>query len=87
MPAFRTKKMTRPALGCLGNIVPRPTPFAAKIDPYVIEINVEAARLIAIGPKLLQAAPQYQCMRKVLAAEAAGPPQPEECPPGAGIFP
>jgi NTE family protein len=92
---------------------PKPTAFAADIDPYVIEINFEAAaqipgedpryyldlptsfklsreqvtRLVTIGPKLLQAAPQYQCMRKVLAAEAEGRPRPEECPAGAGIFP
>jgi NTE family protein len=92
---------------------PRPMPFAAEIDPYVIEINFEAAaqipgedpqyylnlptsfnlsktqvaRLVAIGPRLLQAAPQYQCLLKVLAAEAEGRPRPEECPAGAGIFP
>ena len=92
---------------------PKPIPFAADIDPYVIEINFEAAsqipgedpryyldlptsfklskeqvaKLIAIGPKLLQAAPQYQCLLKVLAAEAEGLPRPEACPVGAGIFP
>ena len=92
---------------------PKPIPFAADIDPYVIEINFEAAaqipgedpryylnlptsfklskeqvaKLIAIGPKLLQAAPQYQCMLKVLAAEAEGQSRPEACPAGAGIFP
>ena len=92
---------------------PKPIPFAADIDPYVIEINFEAAgqipgedpndylnlptsfklrkaqvaRLIAIGPKLLQAAPQYQCLLKVLAAEAQGRSRPAECPQGAGIFP
>ena len=92
---------------------PKPFPFAADIDPYVIEINFEAAgqipgedpgyylnlptsfklskeqveKLIAIGPKLLQAAPQYQCMLSVLAAEAEGQPRPEGCPVGAGIFP
>jgi NTE family protein len=92
---------------------PKPIPFAADIDPYVIEINFEAAdqvpgedpryyldlptsfklskeqvaKLIAIGPKLLQAAPQYQCMLKVLDAEAGGQPRPESCPAGAGIFP
>ena len=92
---------------------PKPIPFAADIDPYVIEINFEAAsqipgedpryyldlptsfklskeqvaKLIAIGPKLLQATPQYQCMLKVLAAEAEGQPRPEACPVGAGIFP
>jgi len=92
---------------------PKPVPFAADLDPYVIEINFEAAgqipmedpsyylglptsfklskeqvaKLVAIGPKLLQAAPQYQCMLKVLAAEAKGRPRPEACPVGAGIFP
>lgn len=92
---------------------PKPVPFAADLDPYVIEINFEAssqipgedpryyldlptsfklskeqvARLTAIGPKLLQAAPQYLCLLKVLAAEAEGRPRPEECPVGVGIFP
>ncbi len=92
---------------------PKPIPFAADLDPYVIEINFEAtsqipgedpryyldlptsfklskeqvAKLVAIGPKLLQAAPQYQCLLKVLAAEAEGQPRPEACPVGAGIFP
>lgn len=92
---------------------PQPVPFAADLDPYVIEINFEAinqlpdedpryyldlptsfklsreqvAKLVAIGPKLLAAAPQYQCLTKVLAAEAAGLPRPAECPVGAGIFP
>jgi NTE family protein len=92
---------------------PKPIPFAAGIDPYVIEINFEAinqipgedpnfylnlptsfklskeqvAKLITIGPKLLQAAPQYQCLLKVLATEAGGRPRPEACPVGAGIFP
>lgn len=92
---------------------PKPVPFAADIDPYVIEINFEAAsqipdedpryyldlptsfklskeqvtKTVAIGPKLLQAAPQFQCMLQVLAAEAEGQPRPEECPVGAGIFP
>ena len=42
-------------------------------------------KLIAIGPKLLQASPQYQCLLKVLAAEAEGRPRPQECPVGAGI--
>ena len=45
------------------------------------------AKLVAIGPKLLRAAPQYQCLLKVLAAEAEGQPRPEACPVGAGIFP
>jgi NTE family protein len=47
----------------------------------------QVARIVAIGPKLLQAAPQFQCLLKVLAAEAAGLPRPEACPAGAGIFP
>jgi NTE family protein len=92
---------------------PKPIPFAADIDPYVIEINFEAAgdlpgedpqyylnlptsfklskeqvaKLVAIGPRLLHAAPQYQCLLKVLAAESQGRPRPEECPVGSGIFP
>ena len=92
---------------------PKPIAFASDIDPYVIEINFEAAgqiqgedpryyldlptsfnlskeqvaRLIAIGPKLLQAAPQYRCLLRALVAEAAGQPRPDECPVGAGIFP
>jgi NTE family protein len=92
---------------------PKPIPFAANIDPYVIEINFEAAgqisgedpqyylnlptsfklskdqvaKLVGIGPRLLQAAPQYQCLLKVLAAEADGRPRPAECPVGSGIFP
>ena len=47
----------------------------------------QVAKLIAIGPKLLKAAPQYQCLLEVLAAEAEERPRPEECPVGAGIFP
>jgi NTE family protein len=92
---------------------PEPFHFAADIDPYVIEINFEAAdqipgedpryyldlptsfklnkeqvaRLISVGPKLLQAAPQYQCLLKVLTAAAEGRLRPDECPVGAGIFP
>jgi NTE family protein len=92
---------------------PKPIPFAADIDPYVIEINFEAAgripgedpqyylnlptsfklskiqvaKLVTIAPRLLQAAPQYRCLLKVLAAEAEGRPRPEECPVGSGIFP
>ncbi len=92
---------------------PKAIPFAADIDPYVIEINFEAAsqipgeepryylnlptsfklsesqvkKLIAVGPKLLQAAPQYQCLLKVLYADANHLPRPEACPPGSGIFP
>lgn len=41
-------------------------------------------KLIAIGPKLLNASPQYQCLIKVLQAE--GRPRPMECPAGAGIM-
>ena len=47
----------------------------------------QVAKLVGIGPRLLQAAPQYQCLLKVLAAEAEGRPRPAECPIGAGIFP
>ncbi len=91
---------------------PKPFPFETQIDPYVIEINFEAAnqipgesaryyldlptsfklskeqvaKLVSIGPKLLHAAPQYQCLLKVLSAEAENRPRPEECPVGAGIF-
>ena len=43
-------------------------------------------KLIAIGPKLLRASPQYQCLLKVLAAEAEGRARPPECPLGAGIM-
>jgi NTE family protein len=46
----------------------------------------QVGRLIAIGPKLLRASPQYQCLLKVLEAEAAGRPRPPDCPPGAGIM-
>lgn len=42
-------------------------------------------KLIAIGPKLLKASPQYQCLLKVLQAEAEGRPRPKECPIGAGL--
>lgn len=47
----------------------------------------QVAKLIEIGPRLLQAAPQYQCLLKVLDAQAQGLPRPAECPVGAGIFP
>lgn len=47
----------------------------------------QVAKLIAIGPELLRASPQYQCLLKVLDAEAAGKPRPADCPPGAGIYP
>ncbi len=46
----------------------------------------QVEKLIAIGPKLLKASPQYQCLLKVLAAEAEGRPRPPECPAGAGIM-
>lgn len=97
---------------CLKDPAFKPSPFAADIDPYVIEINFEAAsqipgedslyylnlptsfklreeqvdKLVTIGPKLLKAAPQYQCLLKVLDSEADGLPRPEACPPGAGIW-
>lgn len=86
--------------------------LAATVDPYVIEVNFEAAadldnedpayylnlptsfelsddqvrRLIAVGPKLLRASPQYACLLAVLDAEAADRPRPKACPPGAGLF-
>jgi NTE family protein len=92
---------------------PKPFAFAVDIDPYVIEINFEAAgqipgedpryyldlptsfklseeqvaKLIAVGPKLLKTAPQYQCLIEVLAAETEGRSRPEKCPVGTGIFP
>jgi len=43
-------------------------------------------KLITIGPKLLNASPQFQCLKKVLQAEAEGRPRPKDCPPGAGIM-
>ena len=55
--------------------------------PTSFKLNEEqVARLISIGPKLLQASPQYQCLLKVLNTEAEGRPRPEECPVGSGIF-
>lgn len=42
-------------------------------------------KLIAIGPKLLQASPQFRCLTRVLAAEAEDKPRPTDCPVGAGI--
>lgn len=92
---------------------PRPVAFAAEVDPFVIEINFEAAallpgedpryyldlptsfalsaeqveKLVNIGPRLLLASPQFQCLLKVLEAESRGLPRPGECPKGAGIFP
>jgi NTE family protein len=112
----QTQKDEQACITLLSNYCPdahKPIPFAAGIDPYVIEINFEAAsqipgedpryyldlptsfklskkqvaKLVAIGPKLLQAAPQYQCLLKVLDAEAEGRPRPEACPVGSGIFP
>jgi NTE family protein len=53
--------------------------------PTTFELNHEQIkRLIAIGPKLLNASPQYQCLLKVLKAAAEGRPRP--CPIGAGIL-
>jgi NTE family protein len=46
----------------------------------------QVEKLIAIGPKLLNASPQYRCLLKVLQAEAQGRPRPKECPMGAGIM-
>ncbi len=92
---------------------PAPTPLAVDLDPYVVEINFEAAgqipgedpryyldlptsfkldekqvkKLIAIGPKLLKASSQFQCLLKVLEAEAGGMPRPDECASGKGVFP
>ncbi|MHB8069890.1 MAG: patatin-like phospholipase family protein [Desulfobaccales bacterium] len=43
-------------------------------------------KLTAIGPRLLNASPQYKCLLKVLQAEAEGRPRPKDCPPGAGIM-
>jgi NTE family protein len=53
--------------------------------PTSFQLNPERVkRLIAIGPKLLKASPQYQCLLKVLKAVAAGRPRP--CPIGAGAL-
>lgn len=49
--------------------------------------KVQVEKIIGIGPKLLEAAPQYGCLLQVLAAEAAGRPRPAKCPMGAGIIP
>ena len=46
----------------------------------------QVEKLIAIGPKLLKASPQFRCLLKVLQAEAEGKPRPRECPPGSGIM-
>jgi len=43
-------------------------------------------KLVTIGPKLLNASPQYKCLLKVLQAEAEGRPRPKDCPAGAGIM-
>jgi NTE family protein len=112
----QTQKNDRACVALLSKYcpqAPKPIPLAADIDPYVIEINLEAtrqipgedpryylnlptsfkltkeqvAKLVAIGPKLLQAAPQYQCLLDALAAEAEGRPRSAACPVGAGIFP
>lgn len=45
----------------------------------------QVENLIHIGPKLMAASPQYQCLLKVLEAEAHGDPRPPDCPVGAGI--
>ena len=62
--------------------------------PYYLDLPTsfklskeQVAKLVAIGPKLLQAAPPYQCLLKVLATEAEGQSSPETCAAGAGIFP
>ena len=55
--------------------------------PTSFKLNEEqVGKLLNIGPKLMQATPQYECLIKVLDAEAAGLPRPEVCPQGAGIF-
>ncbi|MFW5927206.1 MAG: patatin-like phospholipase family protein [Wenzhouxiangella sp.] len=54
-----------------------PTTF--KLDADQID------RLIAIGPKLLEASGPYQCLLEVIEAEAEGRERPQECPVGAGI--
>ena len=56
-------------------------PTSFKLNPEQVE------KLVAIGPRLLRASPQFQCLLKVLEAEQQGLPRPEECPMGAGIFP
>jgi NTE family protein len=54
--------------------------------PTTFKLNAEQIeKLVAIGPKLLNASPQYQCLLKVLQAVAEGRPRPQECPIGAGI--
>ena len=54
-------------------------PTSFKLDRQQIE------RLVNIGPKLLKSSPQYNCLIKVIEAEAQGRPRPTECEIGAGI--
>jgi NTE family protein len=55
--------------------------------PTSFKLNKEqVGKLLTIGPKLMQATPQYECLIKVLDAESAGLPRPEVCPQSAGIF-
>ncbi len=54
-----------------------PTSFRLQAD--------QVEHLVRIGPKLLHASPQYQCLLAVLKAEASGQPRPEACPVGAGL--
>ena len=54
--------------------------------PTSFKLDAEQIKnLVQIGPKLLKASPQYQCLIKVLKAETEGQPRPEECPIGSGI--
>ncbi len=55
-------------------------PTSFKLTPEQVD------KLVDIGPRLLRASPQFQCLLKVLQAEAAGRPRPPDCPPGAGIL-
>lgn len=45
----------------------------------------QVEKVVNIGPKLLTAAPQYECLLKVLHAEARKQPRPDECPLDAGL--
>jgi NTE family protein len=54
-------------------------PTSFKLD------KAQVSRLVGIGPKLLRASPQFQCLQRVLVAEATGTPRPPECPLGQGI--
>lgn len=45
----------------------------------------QVGRLVDIGPKLLTGSPQFQCLLKVLDAEARQQPRPDECPLDAGL--